>query len=68
MQGDGLALERLDDEVAHHAAVIGLHAGAIGVEDACDLDVQAMMAAVVAEQGFGAALASLRSKTAGRWG
>jgi len=57
VEGDGLALQRLDDEVAHHAAVIGVHARAVGVEDASDLDVHAVLAAVVKEQGFGAALA-----------
>ena len=57
IEGDGLALQRLDDEVTHHAAVVGMHAWAIGVEDARDLDVHAVLAAVVEEQGFGAALA-----------
>jgi hypothetical protein len=57
VEGDGLTLQRLDDEVAHHAAVFGVHARAVGVEDARDLDVYAVLAAVVEEQGFGAALA-----------
>ena len=56
VEGDGLALQRLDDEVAHHAAVVGAQ-GPLGVEDARDLDVHAVLAAVVEEQGFGAALA-----------
>ena len=50
-------LQRLDDEVADHAAVVGVHARAVGVEDAHDLDVELVLAVVVEEQGFGAALA-----------
>ena len=57
VEGDGLALQRLDDKVAHHAAVVGMHARAVGVEYARDLDVHAVLAAVVEEQGFGATLA-----------
>ena len=57
IKSDGLALQRLDDEVAHHAAVVGVHARAVSVEDARDLDVHAVLAAVIEEQSFSAALA-----------
>ena len=50
-------LQRLDDEVRHHAAVVGMHARAVGVEDARDLDAQLVLAVVVEEQRLGAALA-----------
>jgi hypothetical protein len=35
---DGLALQRLHDEVGHHAPVVRVHARPVGVEDARDLD------------------------------
>ena len=54
---DGLALQRLDDEVRHDAAVVGVHARAVGVEDARHLDAQLVLAVVVEEQRLGAALA-----------
>lgn len=57
VEGDRLALQRLDNEVAHHAAIVGVHARAIGVEDVRNLDVHAVLTAVVEEQGFGAAFA-----------
>ncbi len=57
VEGDALALQRLDDEVTHYAAVVGVDVRAVGVEDARDLDVHAVLAAVVEEQGFCAALA-----------
>ena len=53
----GSFLQRLDDEVGDDPAVVGVHARAVGVEDAGDLDAQAVLAAVVEEQGLGAALA-----------
>ena len=54
---DRLALERLDDEVGDHAAVLRLHVGAVGVEDPRHPDRHAVLAVVVEEQGLGAALA-----------
>jgi hypothetical protein len=50
-------LQRLHDEVADHAAVVGVHARAVGVEDARHLDLQRVLAVVIEKQGFGAALA-----------
>src|SRR5258708_17541854 len=38
VNGNVLTLERLDDEVRDHAAVIGMHARPVGVEDAYHLD------------------------------
>src|SRR5690606_21305894 len=57
IDGDGFALERLDDEVADHSAIVGVHARSISVEDTHDLDLQLMLAPVVEEQRLGAALA-----------
>ena len=54
---DVLAAQRLDDEVGHHAAVVRVHARAVGVEDARHLDRQLVLAAIVEEQRLGAALA-----------
>ena len=51
------AAQRLDDEVRHHAAVVGMHARAVGVEDARDLDAHFVLPPVVEEQRLGAALA-----------
>ncbi len=57
IKGDGLVAQGLDDEVGDDPAVIGVHAGAVGIEDAGDLDAQVVLTAVVEEQGLGAALA-----------
>ena len=57
VERDVLALQRLDDEVRHHAAVVGMHARPIGVEDARHLDAQLVLAVIVEEQRLGAALA-----------
>lgn len=56
IDGDFFTFERLHNEVAHHPPVVGVHAGAIGVEDAGHTNVQAMLTVVVKKQGFGAAL------------
>src|SRR5688572_4379392 len=52
-----LALERLHDEVRHHAPVVGVHARAERVEDARHLDAHLVLAVVVEEERLGAALA-----------
>ncbi len=57
VEGDRLVLQRLDDEVGDDAAVIGVHARPVGVEDAGDADLQIVLAVIVEEQGLGAALA-----------
>ena len=54
---DVVAEQRLHDEVRHHPAVVRVHARAISVEDARDLDAHAMLAPVIEEQRLGAALA-----------
>ena len=56
VQGYVLALQRLHDEVADHATVVGVHARAIGVEDAGHADVKLVLAVIVKKKGFGAAL------------
>ena len=52
-----LAAQGLDDEIADHPAVIGQHAGPVGVEDAHDANLHAMHALVVKAEGFGHPLA-----------
>ena len=54
---DVVARQRLHDEVRDHAAVLGMHARAIGVEDARHLDLEPMLAVIIEEQRLGAALA-----------
>ena len=56
VDGDRLALERLDDEIGDHAAVVGMHARAVGVENPRDPDVAGLLAVIVEEQRLGAAL------------
>ena len=53
---DGLP-QGLDDEIGNDAAVVRAHARAVGIEDAADLDLDAVVPVVVEEQRFGAALA-----------
>ena len=55
--GDVAAEQRLHDEIRHHAAVVGMHARAVGVEDARHLDAQFVLAPIIEEQRLGAALA-----------
>ena len=57
VNGDWFVLQGLHDEVGNHPAVVGVHIGAVGVEDAGHLDAQVVLTAVVEEQGFGAPLA-----------
>ncbi len=57
VEGDGVAGERLDNEVADHAAVVHQHARAVGVEDADYPDIDAVLAVVVEAEGLGDALA-----------
>ena len=49
-------MQGLFDEIGHHAPVIHVHIGAIGVEDAHHARVQAVKAVVSHGQGFGEAL------------
>src|SRR5690606_39184791 len=57
VNGDGLTLERLHDEVRHYTAIVRVHAWPVGVEDPRDLDLEPVLAPVVEEQRLGAALA-----------
>ena len=57
IEGDIFVFEGLEDEVGDDAAIVGVHAGAVGVEDADDADVDAVGAVVVEEECFGGAFA-----------
>ena len=57
VERDGLAAKRLHDEIGNHAAVVGMHARPVGIEDPRDLDAQLVLAPIVEEQRLGAALA-----------
>jgi hypothetical protein len=46
----------LHDEVGHNAAVVGMHARPVGIEDARDLDRELVLSPVVEEQCLGATL------------
>src|SRR5262245_40203535 len=54
---DRIAAQRLDEEVGDDAPVVGLHAWAVGVEDAGDLDLHPVLPVVVEEERLGATLA-----------
>ena len=53
VDGQGLSPQRLDHEVADDAPVHLRHAGPVGVEDAGDPHVDAVLAPVIDHQGFG---------------
>src|SRR5207244_1024437 len=53
--GDGLIFQRLTDEIGDDAAVGGVHARAVGVEDSHDSGVGAALAVVGHGAGFGEA-------------
>ena len=57
VDGDGLAPQGLGDEVRHDAAVVRVAARAVGVEDADDPGVHAVLPHVDHGQGLGKALA-----------
>jgi len=57
VDGYVLAFEGLHNEVAHHAAVVGVHAWPVGVENSHHLNLQLVLAPVVKEKRLGAALA-----------
>ena len=56
VDGEGLAAQRLHHEVGDDAAVVGLEARAVGVEDAHHVGVDAVVAVVGGDGGFGEAL------------
>ena len=56
INGEIFPLKGLDDEVGDDTAVIGKHAWAVGVEDADDADIDAVLAMVVEEECLGGAL------------
>jgi hypothetical protein len=53
VQRQRFAAQGLADEVGNHAAVVGAHAGAVGVEDADDARFEAVLALVGHGQRFG---------------
>src|SRR3990172_9088058 len=55
-EGDRLSFQRLDDEVGDYAAVVGVHPGAVSVEDADHADLQLVLAVIVEEEGLRAPL------------
>ena len=57
VDSDVVAGEGLDDEVGDHAAVVLVHARAVGVEDADDLDADAVLTVIIHAERFGGALA-----------
>ena len=57
INGDVFALQGLHNEVAHHPAIIGVHAWTISIKDAHYLNVELVLAVVIKKEGFGAALA-----------
>ena len=54
---DVLTFERLNNEIAHHATIVRMHTGAIGVENAHHFDFKLMLAPIIEEERFGAAFA-----------
>lgn len=57
IDGKGFSAQGLNDEVAHHPAIVGEHAGPVGVEDAGDADLNAMDPMEIEAEGFSDALA-----------
>ena len=57
VNGDGLALQGLHDEIGDYPAVVGVHPRAVCVEQSSDLDGEAVLAVVGEEEGFRAAFA-----------
>lgn len=57
VDGDVLTPQGLADEVGDDPAILGIHQGAVGVEDADDADINAFMAVVVEHEAFRAAFA-----------
>ena len=49
--------KRLNDEIAHHPAVVGMHARPVGVKDADHPDIDTVLPVIIEKQGFRAALA-----------
>ncbi len=57
VNGDGLALQGLHDEVRNNPSIIRVHSRAVGVEQPSYLDREAVLAVVGEEEGFRAAFA-----------
>jgi len=55
--GDVLATQSLHNEIRDYAAIVGMHAWSIGIENTHNLDIQSVLTVVVKEQRFGTTLA-----------
>src|SRR5690606_725003 len=53
---DGLIAQRLHYEVRNNAPIVRRHAGAIGIENAGDAGIRAVLARIVGAKGLGGAL------------
>ena len=67
MNGDVAPEQSLNNEIRHHSAVIGMHAGPVGVEDPRDLDTQSVLAPIVEKQRLGTALAFIVAGARTNW-
>ncbi len=50
--GNRLIPQGLHDEIANHPPIVGVHSGAVGVEDAYNPDVHIILSVIVEKQGF----------------
>ena len=57
----------MNNKVGNHAAIVRQHARAIGIEDARHFDAKIMLAVVVEEKCFGAALAFVIARPRTNW-
>ena len=57
VNSDGLALQRLNNEIRDDAAITWVHARPIGVENTRNFNVEIMLAVIVEKERFGAAFA-----------
>ena len=67
VDSDGLVFQGLHDKVGDDATIIGMHAGAIGVEDASDFNGHAKLAVKVKKERFGAALPFVVARANADW-
>ena len=56
-QGNVFALKSLNNKITNHPPVVGMHAGAVGVEDSHHSNVELVLAVIVKEKRLGAAFA-----------
>lgn len=56
VDGEGVVVERLNDEIGDDAPIVGMHPRAVGIENAGDLDGDVIFAVVVEEKSLSAPL------------